>query len=456
MKDLTIGKESRLIITFALPMLLGNVFQQLYNIIDSIIVGNYIGEAALAAVGASFPITWVLIALVVGISMGSNVIIAQYYGAKDYENVKKAINTLFVFIFIAGIILTFIGLMLSNTLFRLLKLPAEIIPQATVFFNIYLLGITFMFGYNTVASILRGLGDSKTPLYFLILSTIINLLLDIVFVIGFRLGIASVAFATVISQCFSFIISLIYLNKHNKFFKISFKELTINKRILKYSLQIGIPSGLQQTFVGLGMLALLRIVNDFGTNAIAAYTVAGRIDSFAALPAMSFAAALSTFVGQNLGAHKPNRVVKGYFVTWLITSLISIFVMIIVIFFSKQLMGAFTNKKEVIEIGQSYLIIVCNFYILFSTMFVTTGVLRGAGDTTIPMFITLFSLWIIRVPLAYILSSSYVGLGINGVWWAIPLGWLFGCLFSYLYYLSGKWKNKVITKPINVVFEDTI
>jgi len=456
MKDLTSGNESRLILLFAMPMLLGNLFQQLYNIVDSIVVGNYLGETALAAVGASFPIIWVLIALVVGVSMGGTVIISQYFGAKDFANVKKAVDTLFIFIFSAGIILTIIGLLLSKTIFRLIQLPEEVVPEATMFLNIYLCGLIFMFGYNAVGAVLRGLGDSKTPLYFLVMSTLMNVILDLLFVVVFGWGLASVAVATVISQATAFIVSLVYLNRYNKFFKFTIRDMSLDKRIFNASLRIGIPSGLQQTFVGLGMMALLRIVNDFGTDAIAAYTIAVRIDSFAALPAMNFAAALSTFVGQNLGANKPERVARGYFATWVMTSIISVAVMLVVIFFSGPLVSLFNGKPEVIAIGQSYLVIVCAFYILFSSMFVTNGVLRGAGDTLIPMFITLFSLWIIRVPMAYALSRPDFELGIKGVWWAIPIAWLFGCVFSYLYYLSGRWKKKVLIKPMPVVVDDTI
>lgn len=456
MKDLTKGKSSRLIFLFAMPMLLGNVFQQFYNIVDSFIVGNYIGEAALAAVGASFPIIYVLIALTVGISMGGTIVISQYFGAKDYDNVKKAVDTMFIFVIIASVLITIIGLLFSSTIFKLLKLPEEVLPDATLYLNIYFSGIILMFGFNVVAAILRGLGDSKTPLYFLITSTLINLSLDVLFVVVFGWGIASVAIATVISQGVALIASLIYLNRYNKFFRFSLASMKLDKNIFKASMRIGIPSGLQQTFVGLGMLALLRIVNDFGTDAIAAYTVAGRIDSFASLPAMSFAAALSTFVGQNLGANKTNRVVKGYKVTWFITSLISVSVMIVVMFFSEPLMSIFTDKPEVISIGQSYLTIVCSFYILFSTMFVTNGVLRGAGDTLFPMFFTLFSLWLIRVPLAYILSRPNLGIGIDGIWWAIPIAWFTGCIFSFLYYLSGRWKRKAVIKPITTTIVNEI
>ncbi|MCD4746428.1 MAG: MATE family efflux transporter [Bacteroidales bacterium] len=443
MKNLSEGKESRLIFQFAMPMLLGNVFQQLYNIVDSIIIGNYLGKEALAAVGASFPIMFILISLVIGFAIGSTIIIAQYFGAKDINNVKRTIDTLFIVLFFASIILSVIGISFSEDIFKLVGLPEDVLPQAKTYLNIYLSGLIFFFGFNGISAVLRGLGDSKTPLYFLIFSTIMNILLDLLFVIVFKWGIAGVSIATIISQGTVFIIAIIYLNKTHKIIKLSFLNLKYDKEIFYKSLKIGLPSGFQQTFVGLGMLALIWIVNMFGTNTIAAYTVAMRINLLATMPAMNFAAALSTFVGHNLGANKPERVYAGLKATLLMTSIISITVTAIAILFAKELMGLFTSDKDVIEIGVSYLIIVSSFYLIFSTMFIVNGVLRGAGDTLIPMFITLFALWIIRIPLSYFLSQK---IGVTGIWWSIPIGWFVGMTCSFLYFLSGKWKTKTVVK----------
>ncbi|MEI6124331.1 MAG: MATE family efflux transporter [Bacteroidota bacterium] len=451
MKDLTVGKESKVILIFALPMLLGNVFQQLYNIVDSIIVGNYIGKEALAAVGASFPVIFVLISLVIGVAMGSTIIISQYFGAKDFVNVKKAIDSLLIFLFFASILITIIGLVFSEDIFRLMDLPESIIPDAVTFFDITLYGLIFGFGYNAISSILRGLGDSKTPLYFLIIATVLNVILVILFVKVFGWGIKGSAIATVIAQAVSFFLGVIYLNKYHDVIKFSFTNIKFDKTIFMKSLKIGIPSGLQQTFVALGMMALLRFVNGFGTNTIAAYTVAGRIDSFAMLPAMNFSMALSTFVGQNMGAGKLERVKKGYRASLLMTAGISIVFTFVAIFFGSEIMSLFNHDAEVIHIGHSYLVIVCSFYIVFSSMFVTQAVIRGAGDTLIPMFITLFSLWILRIPFAYILSELY---GSKGIWWSIPIAWAFGMIASGVYYYTGRWKTKVVAKPIGGKIDD--
>lgn len=443
MKNLTEGNSAKLIFNFAIPMLIGNVFQQMYNIIDSIVVGKYIGTEALAAVGASFPLIFMLVSFVIGITMGGTIIIAQYYGAKDIEKVKRTIDTMYVFLFVSALILTIVGIALSGPIFRMIKLPEEVIPEAILYFNIYITGFIFFFGFNGISAVLRGLGDSKTPLYFLIISTIANVILAILFVGVFKWGIAGSAWATVISQAGAFVSGIIYLNKTNPVVKLTTLKLGFDREIFKQSVRIGLPSGLQQTFVALGMLALMRIVNDFGTNVVAAYSVAGRIDSFASMPAMNFAAALSTFVGQNIGAQKLNRVKEGFSATWLMSSGLAIATSAVILIFPRWLMGLFTSDAEVIIIGAHYLVIVASFYILFTTMFVIGAVMRGAGDTIIPMFITLFSLWLIRIPLAWILSKK---MGIDGIWWSIPIAWFSGMILSYIYYLKGNWKTKSVVK----------
>lgn len=443
MKDLSSGKVSKMILQFATPMILGNIFQQMYNIVDSVIIGNYIGKEALAAVGASFPIMFALISFIIGIASGSTIVISQYFGAKDIEKVKRAIDTLYIFLFFASIILSIIGIIFSKKIFELMALPTEIMPYAETYFNIYISGIILFFGFNGTSAILRGLGDSKTPLYFLIISTIVNILLDLLFVIVFGWGISGVAIATIIAQGIAFILVIWYLNKTHKIIRISMFGLKFDKDIFRKSLKIGLPTSFQQTFVALGMIALFRIVNNFGTNVIAAYSIAFRIDSFVAMPAMNFSAALSVFVGQNLGAGKPKRVKEGLLSTIIITSTFSIIISTLILIFGEFIMQLFTSDVDVIRTGINYLWVVTPFYILFSIMFAFNGVLRGAGDTLIPMFITLFSLWIIRIPTSWFLSEK---IGETGIWWGIPIAWFCGAFFSYLYFLSGKWKTKVIVK----------
>ncbi len=424
-------------------MLLGNVFQQMYNIVDTIIIGRYIGTEALAAAGASFPVIFVLVSLVIGITTGTTIIISQYYGAKDFAAVKRAIDTAFIFLFFASIGLTILGLVFIDDVWRLIGLPAHLVQDATLYFSIYAAGLVFMFGYNATSAVLRGLGDSKTPLYFLIISTILNIGFDLLFVLVFGWGIGGVAFATVLAQAIAFGLSVIYLNKTHKIIRFAYRGLEFDRDIFRKSLRIGIPTGMQHTFVSLGMLALMSIVNRFGTNTIAAYTIAWRIDSFAAMPAMNFGLALTTFVGQNLGANRPERVRKGLIATLTMTTILSLTVTAVAWIFGRQMMGVFTSNPEVIDIGYDYLVIVSSFYVIFAAMFVTQSVMRGAGDTLIPMFITLIALWLLRIPASHFLSLRY---GEVGIWWGIPVAWLFGFVAAYIYYRTGRWKRKAVVK----------
>jgi len=441
MRDLTEGKEGKLILSFALPMLYGNIFQQMYNIVDSIVIGKYLGNEALAAVGASFPLIFTLISLIIGIATGATIIIAQYYGAKDLLNVRRAIDTLYIFLFFASIVLTLIGVISSRAIFRLIDLPEEVIPQASLYFNLYATGFVFFFGFQGTTAILRGLGDSRTPLYFLVISTLVNIVLDIVFVVVFGWGIEGVAIATIIAQAGAFISIIVYLHRTNDMLIFKPLSMKFDREIFRRSMQIGLPTGFQQTFVAVGMLALYKVVNMFGTSVIAAYAIAMRIDSFAALPAMNFAAALSSFVGQNIGANKHERVRSGLHATLRMTTYISLGVTVVAWLFPTSIMSMFTNDPEVVEAGKDYLYIVSVFYIVFSTMFVYNGVLRGAGDTLIPMFVTLFSLWVVRIPISWFLAQK---MGPEGIWWGIPIAWALGALFSFLYFRTGKWKTKIV------------
>jgi MATE family, multidrug efflux pump len=441
MKDLTTGKEGRLIFWFAVPMLIGNLFQQLYYIINSVILGHFVGKEALAAVGAVQPIIFSIISFVVGIAIGGTIVVAQYYGARDMVSVKKTVDTMYIFIFFASILLSIVGFAFSGPLLRMLGTPADMFQEARIYMQIFQAGLIFIFGFSMTSAILRGLGDSITPLYFLVFSTLLNILLDLLFIVIFHWGIAGAAWATVISQSFAFFATILFLNKTNRVLKINFREMHFDRKIFLQSVRIGLPTGLQQTFVAIGMVALLKIVNSFGTSVVAAYSAAGRIDNLAVLPAMNFSMALSTFVGQNIGAGKSDRVRSGLKATIRMTVIVSVVMSLFIILLKVPMMKLFTPDAEVIRIGAKYLMIVGSFYLIFNLMFTVGGVMRGAGDTLVPMFITLFSLWIIRVPSAYFLSER---LGETGIWWSMPTGWIMGLVLSYLYYLTGSWKRKSV------------
>jgi putative MATE family efflux protein len=448
MQDLTTGKEGKLIFQFAAPMLLGNIFQQLFSVIDAIVVGNYIGKEALAAVGASFPIIFMMVSLIIGLVMGSTVVIAQYFGAKDFVRVKRAIDTMYIYSAVAGVITTVAGMLLAGPMLRLLGLPEEIMPSAVLYLRIYFAGIIIFFGFNGTSAVLRGLGDSKTPLYFLIIATVANIIFVLLFVGVFKWGIAGAAYATLLANGIAFALAIYWLNKTHKLIRIAIRGLHFDREIFRQSIRIGLPTGIQQTFVALGNLALMGIVNTFGTNVIAGFSVASRLDSLAMIPAMSFSQALSTFVGQNIGANKISRIKKGLRSTMKMSGAITIATSIVIVIWGHLIMSLFTKDAEVIRIGDEYLTIVSVFYILFTIMFIYAGVMRGAGDTLIPMFFSLISLWLIRIPLAYFLSRH---MGAQGIWWAIPSGWFIGLSLSFMYYKTGRWKKKSVVK-----FDDNV
>jgi putative MATE family efflux protein len=438
MKDLTEGREIKLIFYFALPMLFGNLFQQLYNVVDSAIVGKYLGDSALAAVGASFPIIFLLISLIIGVTIGGTITISHFFGAKQYDRVRDTVDTMNIVIFVTSIVIAVLGILFSDQVFRLIELPDSVIPQASQYLRVYLLGLPFFFGFWNISAILRGVGDSKTPLYFLIVSTVINIGLDFLFIAGFGWGIAAVAVATIIAQGIGLLAAIIWIRK-NELLRFRILNIRFDRAILNKSMRIGLPSGVQHVLFSLGMLAIFRVVNEFGVDVIAAYSGAMRLDSLAILPAINLASALSTFVGQNLGAGKFDRVRRGLYSTLGMSVFISFFISGIMYFFGENLMSLFTSDPDVIRHGVDYLVISSSFYFVFSGLFSYNAVMRGAGDVIIPMLITLVSLWLVRIPFAWFFSDIMAE---KAVWWSAPAGWITGVILSGGYYYYGRWKKK--------------
>jgi len=438
MKDLTKGKEGKLIFYFALPMLFGNLFQQLYNVVDSAIVGKYLGDSALAAVGASFPIIFLLISLIIGVTIGGTITISHFFGAKEFDKVRTTVDTMNVIIFGASILIGIFGIMFSDQVFRLIELPEEVIPQASEYLRVYLLGLPFFFGFWNISAILRGVGDSKTPLYFLILSTLINIGLDFLFIAGFGWGISAVAYATIIAQGIGLLAAIIWIRK-NELLRFRIKGIRFDRAIVKKSMRIGLPSGIQHVLFSLGMLAIFSIVNRFGVQVIAAYSGAMRLDSLAIMPAINLSSALSTFVGQNLGAGKFERVNRGLYSTLAMSVFISFMISALMYFFGENLMSLFTSDPVVIRHGVDYLVISSSFYFVFSGLFSYNAVMRGAGDMIIPMLITLVSLWLVRIPFAWYFSDAMAE---KAVWWSAPVGWITGVILSASYFYYGRWKKK--------------
>jgi len=453
MRDLTHGPEGKVILSFAAPMLIGNIFQQFYTVVDSIVVGQFVGKEALAAVGASFSIIFLLVALFMGVTMGSGIMISQYYGARDMERVRRTISTTLVYVFFASIAVTVAGTLASRPILRLLRTPADILEPATAYLAIIFAGILVSFGYNAFSAIFRALGDSKTPLYFLIVATLTNVVLDLVFVAALHWGVAGAAWATIISQGVAFGLCWWSMQRSsNDILHFDVRHMVFDKALFLQGMRIGLPSAAQQVMVAMGFMAITSIVNGFGTNTVAAYASASRLDSFAGMPAMNFSMALITFVGQNLGARKPERVRRGLVVTYLISGAIAVVATITMVGLQGNLIRIFSSDPEVMRIGGRYLLIVGSGYVLFSSMFVLGAVPRGAGDTMVPMLISLLTLWVIRIPLSILLSRR---LGSDGIWLSLPAAWLIGAALSYVYYLSGRWRRRVLVKgPVAVSSQD--
>jgi putative MATE family efflux protein len=444
MRTLTEGREARVIWSFTLPMLIGNVFQQLYNLTDAWVVGRFVGKEALAAVGSSFPIIFLLVAFIMGATMGSGIMVAQFYGAREMERVRRTLSTTYLYVFFATIAVTVIGLVAARPLLFLLRTPPDVFPQAASYLQIMFAGIVFLFGYNAFSAVLRALGDSRTPLYFLITAVLANVGLDLLFVALFGWGVAGAAWATIISQAIAFGASWIYMQRSgHDLLRIDLRRMVFDRRLFGQAMRIGLPSAAQQTLVAMGFMALQRIVNGFGTDAVAAYTAAGRLDSFAGMPAMNFSMALITFVGQNIGAGKPDRVRRGFVATLLMSGAIASATTVVMVFFKRPLIRLFNSDPSVVSIGSRYLLIVGSFYVIFSTMFISGSVPRGAGDTWFPMLVTLLSLWFARVPLSLLLSRS---MGTDGIWWSIPIAWTLGAGLNVGYYFRGRWRRMSLVR----------
>jgi putative MATE family efflux protein len=439
MRTLTEGGEGRVIWSFAVPMLIGNIFQQLYNLTDAWVVGQFVGKEALAAVGATSSLSFLLVAFIMGATMGSSILVSQFYGAGDMQSVRKALSTTYIWVLVGSAAVSLLGILASRPILVLMRTPPEILDQATTYLIIIFAGMILSFGYNAFSAVLRALGDSRTPLYFLILAVLLNVGLDLLFVAVFRWGVAGAAWATVISQAVAFGVSWVYMQRSgHEILRIDLKHMVFDRPLFAESMRIGLPSAAQQTLVAMGFVALQGIVNGFGTDTVAAYTAAGRLDSLAGMPAMNFSMALITFVGQNLGAGKPERVRKGFIATLLMSGGFALATTLVMIFFKEPLIRIFNSDPSVVGIGSRYLLIVGSFYVIFSTMFISGSVPRGAGDTLFPMIVTLLSLWLVRVPLSLVLSRS---LGSDGIWWSIPIAWSLGAAMNVAYYFTGRWRR---------------
>ena len=437
--DLTEGKVWKVIVRFAVPLLVGNLLQQFYNITDSIIVGQFLGKEALAAVSASFFIYYFIISLVIGVGSGTTVVISQLFGAKQYQKVQLAFSSFFIFMLVGGIILSIAGIIFAEPVFRLTNTPEEVIPQAVAYFRIYI-GGTFLFvTFNSIISILRGVGESVRPMLFILITTVLNIAFDLLFILVFKWGIEGAARATVVSQGIGMCIALAYVNNTHPLLSIKKQDMLFDWKLFKESLKIGLPTSVQQCAIALGLIALLGIVNSFGTNTLTAYGAAGKIDTIITQAILTLSGALAAFCGQNIGAGRLDRVKKGVQFTMYTNIALGLLTFAAVYLFGNEMMRIFTKDIDVVAIGKEYLLIIGGFFIVHGALNVYNGALRGAGDTLFPMITSLVCLWLIRIPLAYYLSSW---LGRNGIWWAIGISITIRLIVTFVYYKIGFWKRR--------------
>ncbi len=439
-KDLTVGKPSSILWRFTLPLFISVIFQQFYNIADSIIVGNFAtnGESALAAVGASYPITMIFMAIAMGSNVGCSVVISQLFGAKKYRQMKSAISTTLIASLALAGALTIVGLVFSPLMLKVISTPSDIMADSDIYLKIYIAGFIFIFLYNVSNGVFTALGDSKTPLYFLIGSSLGNIVLDYVFVALFHWDVAGVAWATFICQGVACMLALITMKKRLAYEEFQGKYVKFSPTLLKKVAAIAIPSILQQSFVSVGNLFIQNLINSFGTSVVAGYSAAIKINTFGITTFTTLGNAMSTYTAQNIGAGHNDRVREGHKVDCIMGIALSFIFFLICFFEGDLLVGAFIKDSSAYAIatGTEFLKIVAPFYMIIVFKLITDGVLRGSGAMTCFMIAT-FSDLIIRVGLAYILSVPF---GVTGIWMSWPVGWVMGTALSVGFYARGLWK----------------
>lgn len=438
--SMILGSPVKPLILFTIPMVVGNLFQQFYNIIDSIVVGNEVGEGALAAVGASTSITMLFVMIATGTGIGCSVVISQLFGAGKLARMKTAISTALISILGFSVILSIIGMVINQGLLGLMGTPDDIFTEAVTYLQIYFYGFVFLFLYNAFSAIFNALGDSVKPLLFLIFSSLLNIGLDIYFVASLRMGVAGVAWATLIAQGISAVLSFVFLMIKLKGIKTE-KYVFFDIHMLKNMVTVAIPTIIQQSIVSVGMLLIQAAVNRFGSTFLAGYTAAIKIDGIAIVPMVAVGNAMSTYVAQNMGAGKPERIGKGYRICLAMAAGIGLVIAVIFFFCGEQFVGLFLDSEkgaEAIAVGASYLSTVSLFYFVMGIMNVSNGVLRGAADMRWFLFSSLANLCT-RVALTYALADVTGGMIIM---WANPAGWLVGFLIAAFRYFQGGWKKK--------------
>ncbi len=450
-RDMTMGAPWKRIMEFCIPMLLGNLAQQLYNTADSIIVGHYEGDLALAAVGSATPILNLMLALFVGISTGAGIVVSQSFGARDRQGMTSSIGNCIALSAIASFVIMVAGPLLTKPLLDLLGTPSTISGQCASYLNIYFIGIAGFFFYNMLSGILRGLGDSVSALGFLLVAAALNVVLDIVFVAYFGMGVGGVSLATVIAQAISAVLCYLRLLKMKDLFDLNPKTIRVEKAMSARILRVGVPSGVTQAIMAMAGMLVLNLTNDMGEIVIACNVIVMRVDGFAMMPNLSFGQAMSVYAGQNVGAAKYDRVSQGGRQGGLMAAGFAAAVTAVLLLGGRILFGLFTKTESLIDLAASMMQIMAVGYICMSVTQVLGGIMRGAGDTMTPMWISIISIIIIRVPLAYWLAeitktAEYPHGQPIALYGSLLISWVLGMLMSVAMFWLGKWRKKMMQR----------
>ncbi|HHU48639.1 MAG: MATE family efflux transporter [Caldicoprobacterales bacterium] len=446
-KDMTTGTPWKRILEFSIPLLIGNIAQQFYNTADSIIVGRYIGDNALAAVGSAWPILNLLLVLFVGVATGAGIMVSQYYGARDRERLSHTIGVCITLTAIASLVVMIAGPLLAKPLLSLLNTPAAIIDWCNDYLVIFFLGIIGFSYYNILSGILRGLGDSLSALVFLMISTLLNVILDIWFVAGLNMGVPGVALATVLAQGVSAVLCFMKLKKMSDIFDFRLSYFIPLKEYSLRLIKLGLPSGLTQAIFSFAMITVQSLTNSFGEMVIACNVIVMRVDGFAMMPNFSFGTAMTTFTGQNVGAGKLDRVTRGTKSGLKISISVAATITIVILLFGRYLMGIFTDTPELVDFSMRMMKILAVGYIAMAVTQVLSGVMRGAGDTVTPMWISLLITVGLRIPIAYGISyftrsEIYPNGRPESVFVSLLVAWVMGSVINSFFYARGKWREK--------------
>ncbi|CUX32432.1 MATE family efflux transporter [Clostridium sp. C105KSO13] len=431
---------------FALPIIIGNLFQQAYTMADSAVVGRFVSEKALAAVGASYSLTNIFICIAIGGGIGASVIVSRYYGAKQYDKMKTAVFTSFISFLLISLLLAAFGLLFSKKIMILLNTPADVLDMAIVYLNIYFLGLPFLFMYNVLSAMFNALGKSRIPLYFLIFSSVFNIALDVIFVTQFDMGVAGVAWATLIAQGISVVLSCIVLIRELRKLECGHKKLFDKTELLTMT-KIALPSILQQSTVSIGMMLVQSVVNSFGSEALAGFSGAMRVESICIVPMMGIGNAVSSYTAQNIGARKEDRVVEGYHVSNKMVIACAVAICLILELFNRQIISLFLGAdgtEVAMSTGENYLTFMGWFFCLIGFKMTVDGLLRGAGDMKMFTIANLVNLFI-RVAVSVSFAPRF---GIQVIWYAVPIGWLVNWIISFLQYRTGKWRTIFTLKEV--------